>query len=94
MKRYDDYFCVPKPVAVECRPDYVLAVEFANGERGLFDMKPYLDKGGVFKQLRDADAFRGARIVGGTVAWKGEHCLIDLAPETVYHASAKTAADQ
>jgi len=55
MKPSDYFLPYPKTVAVECRPDHQLAVEFDTGERGVFDMKPYLNKG-VFKALRDEDA--------------------------------------
>jgi len=70
-------------VQVQAQPDYRLLLEFENGERRLFDMNPYLDKG-VFRTIRDPNLFSAARIDYGTVTWPGE---IDMAPETLYDRS-------
>ena len=72
----------PKAIAVECKPDYVLSVEFDNGERGELDMKPYLADG-VFTELRDPTKFKTARAISfGAIAWcNGD---IDLDPAFVY----------
>ena len=37
---------------VTALPSHELELEFSNGERRLFDVKPYLDKG-IFAQLKD-----------------------------------------
>lgn len=92
MKASDYFLPHPKAVAVECRPDYQLAVEFDNGERGVFDMKPFLDKG-VFKALQDEKLFRSVRVAYGTVAWYGRQCNLDLHPAVIYHESVKSSAD-
>ncbi len=60
--------------------DYRLLVEFENGERRVFDLSPYLDKG-VFVQLRDPARFKLARVVTGSIEWPGE---IDLSYDTIY----------
>ena len=86
MKPSDFFLPYPKAVAVECRPDCVLAVEFDNGEHGVLDMKPYLDKG-VFKKLLDPAHFNTARISYDTVEWDDE---IDLHPAWVYHKTVKS----
>jgi len=91
MKPSDYFLPYPKTVAVKCRPDHQLAVEFDTGERGVFDMKPYLNKG-VFKALRDEEVFRGARAANGTVAWYGAQCNLDLHPALIYHDSVKSPA--
>lgn len=66
--------------SVECRGDYVLSVEFVTGERGLLDMKPYLDFG-VFTALREPRMFQTAHIVAGALTWD---CGADLDPEFTY----------
>ena len=83
MNKPIDFFAEhPKAVAVECRPDFVLAVEFDNGERGLLDIKPYMSKG-VFAQLRDPAVFATARVISfGAIAWVDGG--IDLHPAIVY----------
>lgn len=66
--------------------DYILAVEFENGERGVLDMKPILDFG-VFKQIKDYEAFKRVRVAFDTIEWD---CGVDLDPEYVY-ASCKAS---
>ncbi|WP_347249967.1 DUF2442 domain-containing protein [Zoogloea sp.] len=63
-----------KPLA-----DYRLCVETVGGRSGVFDMKPYLDRG-VFRELRDPGYFNRVGIVLGAVTWPNEQ---DIAPETL-----------
>lgn len=60
-------------------PDYRLYVEIADGRRGIFDVKPYLDHG-VFRELRNLTYFSQVSIVFGAVTWPHEQ---DIAPETL-----------
>jgi hypothetical protein len=60
-------------------PDYRLYVEVEDGRRGVFDMKPYLDRG-VFRELRDEHYFNQVGILFGAVTWLHEQ---DIAPETL-----------
>jgi hypothetical protein len=53
---------------------------FENGERRIFDAKPYLQRG-VFARLRNGTAFRAARVVAGSVEWPGG---LDLSYDTLY----------
>ena len=59
--------------------DYRLYVEIADGRRGIFDVKPYLDHG-VFRELRNPDYFKQVSVVLGAVTWPHEQ---DIAPETL-----------
>lgn len=67
-------------VAVTPLPDFKLSITFENGDRRLFDMVPYLDKG-VFQLLQDESLFQQAHVDLGTVCWPGN---IDIAPETLH----------
>ena len=69
-------------VSVVAYPDYTLKLEFENGERRIFDMKPYLEKK-PFVRLK-GPLFTKAYVDCGTVVWPGE---IDIAPETLYDRS-------
>jgi hypothetical protein len=60
--------------------DYVLSIVFDNGESGTLDMKPILDFG-IFKRIKDHDAFRRIKITFDTIEWEGG---VDLDPEFVY----------
>lgn len=59
--------------------DYRLYVEITDGQRGIFDVKPYLDHG-VFRELRNPDYFRQVSIVLGALTWPHQQ---DIAPETL-----------
>ncbi|MDQ7825691.1 MAG: DUF2442 domain-containing protein [Candidatus Eremiobacteraeota bacterium] len=60
--------------------DYVLFVEFENGESGSLDLKPFLEFG-IFRRIKDPDAFKKVRVAFDTVEWE---CGADLDPEYVY----------
>ena len=61
----------PYVISVAALPDFRLDVGFDTGERRVFDVKPYLDRG-VFRQLREPAVFRTVRVVAGSVEWIGE----------------------
>ncbi len=44
--------------------DYRIYVEIEDGRKGIFDMKPYLDKG-VFQELKDVGSFKMVGILFG-----------------------------
>lgn len=70
-------------VQVEAKPDYTLFLEFENGEKRVFDMRPLMDKK-PFDQLKGSTLFTMASVDYGTVVWPGN---IDIAPETHYDRS-------
>jgi len=59
--------------------DYQIYVEIANGQKGTFDLKPYLDFG-LFKELKNYSYFKQVGIFFGAVTWPHEQ---DIAPETL-----------
>jgi len=75
----------PRVKNVKPQENYTLHLWFANGEEGILDMKPYLDKG-IFKDLRDLSVFNSVRPFIGTIQWSNE---ADLCPDTVYLDSVK-----
>jgi hypothetical protein len=70
---------IPDVIDFEILPDYRIKITLSNGNKGIFDVKPYLDKG-IFKELKDYDYFRRARIEFGTITWPNEQ---DFSPETI-----------
>ncbi|MGZ8158665.1 MAG: DUF2442 domain-containing protein [Methylobacter sp.] len=71
-------------VAVKTKSDFQLELEFANGERRLFDMKPLL-KMKPWNRITSIRLFEQIHINYGTVTWAGGE--IDIAPETLYDES-------
>ncbi len=65
--------------AVQAISDYRIHVELANGRKGCFDMKPYLDFG-VFQELKTLTYFGQVGIQYGAVTWPNEQ---DIAAETL-----------
>ena len=73
----------PYVKSVRPQENYCLLLTFENGEKRIFDLKPYLDKG-VFTRLKNVALFKTARVVSGSVEWHGE---IDLSYDTLYLSS-------
>ena len=70
-------------VSVKPRKDFYLELEFENGERKLFDMRPLLALR-PWNRIANLHLFERASVDYGTVVWPGE---IDIAPETLYDDS-------
>ncbi len=70
---------IPDVIHFEILTDYRIEVTLSNGKRGIFDVKPYLDRG-IFKELQDYNYFKRARIEFGTLTWPNEQ---DFSPETI-----------
>jgi len=70
---------IPDIVDIEILPEHRIKVTLSNGNKGIFDVKPYLDRG-IFKELKDYNYFKRARIEFGTITWPNEQ---DFSPETI-----------
>jgi len=75
------------PEVIKVRPEenYMLHLWFTNGEEGILDIKPYLNKG-IFRELNDLSVFNSVHPFLGTIQWANE---ADLCPDTVYLDSVK-----
>jgi hypothetical protein len=76
-------FVYPSVKQVVPHDDFLLLIDFDNGERAWLDMKPFLDFG-VFRQLKDCALFRQVRVSFDTIQWDSG---ADLDPEFVYEKS-------
>lgn len=70
--------------------DYLLSIDFDNGERRILDMKPYLDFG-VFQKLKEPNEFNRVRVSFDTIEWESG---ADLDPEFVYSKSQHLVAQE
>jgi len=73
----------PKAIKVTPMPNYMLEVEFNNGEVKDFDVSPYL-KGDWYGKLRDTNIFNQVKIGGLSVVWPGGQ---DICPDDLYYNS-------
>ncbi len=64
---------------VHALPDHKLAVELADGRRGVFDMRPFLDRSGL-QRLWDPNYFAKVGVRFGALTWPHEE---DVAPDTL-----------
>lgn len=78
----------PRVLDVRATGDYKLELVFSNGECGTYDCAGLLDFG-VFRELRDLDYFRQAKVVDGTVVWPNAQ---DICPDTLYVDSEKESS--
>jgi hypothetical protein len=60
---------------------YTIEVKFNDGTIRLVDFKPYVDRGGIFSELRDEEYFKKFFIDLNTVCWPNG---ADVAPERLY----------
>jgi hypothetical protein len=70
----------PRVIDVKPGPDFTLVVIFANKEKRLFDVKPYLEKG-IFKDLKKNEIFNSVKVDNGAISWTGGQ---DFGPDTLY----------
>ena len=77
-------------VSAVYRGDYLIEIEFDDGQRGIVDFSKYLERRGVFERFRDIEFFRNFVVNKelGILTWNNE---IDIAPETLYAEATGTA---
>ena len=80
----------PSVIAVIPRENYMLELTFSNGERGVLDMKPYLDFG-IFNRIKDCNYFEKVTVAFDTIEWESG---ADLDPEFVYDKCKKIRPKQ
>ncbi len=64
---------------VHAMPDYRLAVELADGRKGIVDLRPFLDRPGL-QRLKDPAYFSTVGVRLGALTWPQEE---DIAPDTL-----------
>lgn len=74
----------PAVESVKALAEHKLEVLFKNGERKVFDVSPYLDKG-IFSELKDETYFKRVRVAFGSIEWPNEQ---DFSKDTLYCSGA------
>ena len=80
----------PGVINVEPKEDFILKLYFENGEKKIFDLKPYLNIG-LFAELKDIEIFNSAKVSFDTVMWDNE---LDIDPEMLYVESLTDVSDK
>lgn len=81
---------IPEVIQVKPANDYKVYVYFSDGKIKLYDVKPIIDRGGVFKQIASPERFQKlCTVLNGTLAWDiggnfDPTKCIDLDPCTIY----------
>ena len=73
----------PRATEVKALDDFMLLVTFSNGEKRVFDVKPYFEFIS-FKELRNQTLFNNVYVVGLSVGWPNN---IDICPDELYYDS-------
>ena len=77
----------PTAKIVIAKDNYILGIEFDNGEQKEFDVKPYI-RGEWYGKLKDSSYFKAVETDGFTVVWPDGQ---DICPDELYEFS-KTVA--
>lgn len=73
----------PKAIDVKILENYTLEILFENGEKKIFDVKPYF-KFKIFKKLEDINEFKKVKISGLSLEWENG---ADICPDELYNNS-------
>ena len=74
---------LPRINNVTAVEDFIFSVIFENGEKGIFDLKPYLNLG-KFIELKVDNNYKKFKLDDGVITWFNG---LDIAPDTVYLSS-------
>ena len=86
----NEVYMYPSVKNVVANNNYILSIDFDNGESGTLDMKPFLDIG-VFKKIKNLNSFKLVRVSFDTIEWEAG---VDLDPEFVYSKCQKNKGAQ
>ncbi|MGN0594828.1 MAG: DUF2442 domain-containing protein [Hominimerdicola sp.] len=65
--------------------NYCILAEFENGEKRIKDIKPLINRGGVFLSLKNIEIFNRVYVEYGAVTWKDNNGNeIDICPDKLY----------
>ena len=75
----------PRAIDVKILNNYELEIKFDNGERKIFDVKPYF-KFKIFSELKDFEKFKKVQISGLSIEWENGAYIC---PDELYNNSKK-----
>ncbi|MCD7778609.1 MAG: DUF2442 domain-containing protein [Clostridiales bacterium] len=90
--KLDSSLFYPEVYQAVAGEDYTVYAYVNDGSMRKVDIKPFIEKGGVFEPLRDKNLFKSAlTVINYTVAWdlignRDEYKCIDIDPFYVYNS--------
>ncbi|MCM1283043.1 MAG: DUF2442 domain-containing protein [Muribaculaceae bacterium] len=90
--RLDTRYFFPEIFQAVAGEDYTVYAYVNDGSIRKVDIKPFLEKGGVFEPLKDKEIFvKTLTVIGNTVAWdlegnRDEYKCIDIDPFLVFES--------
>ena len=85
MRKDDQYWIVKKVTPEE---NYFIVLDFADGSRKRYDVKPIMSRFQAFERLKDPDYFKRVHTDGITAVWDD---VLDIAPEELYEKGVLVA---
>lgn len=79
----------PKAIDVNVLNNYELLIKFDNGEKRVFDVKPYFGHK-IFDELKDIKMFQTVKISGLSIEWDNG---ADICPDELYNESKELDSD-
>lgn len=81
-----------RPTAIDVIPleNYKLLIKFDNGEKKLFDVKPYIS-GSWYGELKNENYFKAVMVDGFTVVWPNGQ---DICPDDLYYSAINEKIEQ
>lgn len=80
----------PRAVEVSVQADYCLLITFNNGEKRIFDVKPYFDFA-PFAELKATALFNTVKPAGLSIEWAHGQ---DICPDDLYYNSIPCKSDE
>lgn len=80
---------IPHIVEAEYVKGYRIKAKFNDGSVKMLNLKPYVERGGVFSELKDKEYFKRFFIDLNTICWPNG---ADVAPERLYEIGEEIAA--
>lgn len=71
----------PKAIDVKVLENYELLVKFENGEKKIFDVKPYFGHK-IFDELKNEKMFETVKVAGLSIEWDNG---ADICPDELYN---------
>lgn len=82
---------IPHVLEAEYVKDYIVKLKFNDDTQKIVDLESYVEKGGIFSELKDKEYFKKFFIDLNTLCWPNG---ADIAPERLYEIGVPLSSYQ